>query len=96
MVSKIKSLQIKTTIKKQVLSHSILKLAEYLKKNIGLKLKDLCFLFAPNALLTAKKANTSAVVTGCCENNTLYKALDTCLDLDNKEYSLTLENREKI
>ena len=53
------------------------------------------FSFCTNSLLIAKKTNTSAVVIGCRENTQLYKSFDMHFNLDNKEYSLTLENREK-
>ena len=45
--------------------------------------------------LNCKKTNTSDVVIGCRENIQLYKSFDMHFNLDNKEYSLTLENREK-
>ena len=45
--------------------------------------------------LRKNKTNISAVVIVCCENNQLYKSFDMHFNLDNKEYSLTLENREK-
>ena len=53
------------------------------------------FSFCTNSRLIAKKTNTSAVVIGCRENTQLYKSFDMHFNLDNKEYSLTLENREK-
>ncbi len=54
------------------------------------------FSFYPYSLLTAKQTNISAVVIGCRGDNAHCKTLDTRLDLDNKEYSFTLENnREK-
>ena len=53
------------------------------------------FSFCTNSLLIAKKTNTSEVVIGCRENIQLYKSFDMHFNLDNKEYSLTLENREK-
>ena len=53
------------------------------------------FSFCTNSLLIAKKTNTSDVVIGCRENIQLYKSFDMHFNLDNKEYSLTLENREK-
>lgn len=49
------------------------------------------FFLVPNSLLTAKQANISAVVIGCRLNNTSLKSLDIHFNLDNKEYSLTLE-----
>ena len=53
------------------------------------------FSFCTNSRLIAKKTNTFAVVIGCRENTQLYKSFDMHFNLDNKEYSLTLENREK-
>ena len=53
------------------------------------------FSFCTNSFLIAKKTNTSDVVIGCRENIQLYKSFDMHFNLDNKEYSLTLENREK-
>ena len=52
------------------------------------------FLFLHLTLLIAKK-NTSVVVIGCREKHNIYKSFDMHFNLDNKEYSLTLENREK-
>ena len=49
------------------------------------------FSFCTNSRLIAKKTNTSAVVIGCRENTQLYKSFDMHFNLDNKEYSLTLE-----
>ena len=53
------------------------------------------FLFLYLTLLIAKKTNTSVVVIGCREKHNIYKSFDMHFNLDNKEYSLTLENREK-
>ena len=53
------------------------------------------FLFLHLTLLIAKKTNTSVVVIGCREKHNIYKSFDMHFNLDNKEYSLTLENREK-
>ena len=53
------------------------------------------FLFLHLTLLIAKKTNTSVVVIGCREKHNIYKSFDIHFNLDNKEYSLILENREK-
>ena len=49
------------------------------------------FLFLHLTLLIAKKTNTSVVVIGCREKHNIYKSFDMHFNLDNKEYSLTLE-----
>ena len=53
------------------------------------------FLFLYLTLLIAKKTNTSVVVIGCREKHNIYKSFDIHFNFDNKEYSLTLKNREK-
>ena len=71
---------------------AILKLAEYLRET---RQKTVYVFFLHQLSLNCKKTNTSDVVIGCRENIQLYKSFDMHFNLDNKEYSLTLENREK-